>query len=169
MFEIGSYMVYGTNGVCRVTDICVSPFDKHDSRRYYVLKPVSGPSEAVIYTPVDNDRVPMRALLSREETEALLGRLPSIPKLLVEVEKMRREIYRAVMNAADPDSYIALIKTVKERRSEFAGTTRRLPDFESEYDSTARRHLFTELSVVLGIPMEKIEEHIRKKADVAAV
>ncbi len=169
MFEIGSYMVYGTNGVCRVTDIGTSPFDKRDSRIYYVLKPLSGTGEAVIYTPVDNERVPMRPLLSRAETEAFLDRIPMIPKLLVAVEKMRREIYRAAMSAADPDAYISLIKTVRERRDEFSRTARRLPEFESEYDSMARRHLFTELSVVLGVPRSEIGEYIRERADIAAV
>ena len=39
MFSVGDYMIYGINGVCLVEDICASPFDKKDTRSFYMLKP----------------------------------------------------------------------------------------------------------------------------------
>ena len=156
MFKVGDHVVYGTNGVCLVTEVCSSPFDKRDTRTYYVLKPVSGPAAAVIYTPVDNDRVPMRALLSSEEVGALLSRLTAIPELTIPYEKARREAYRTAIITGDPEAYVAVIKTIGVRRAEFSGTQRRLPEFEIEYDGIARRHLYTELSLVLGRTPEEI-------------
>ena len=156
MFKVGDHMVYGTNGVCLVSDVCPSPFDKKDPRIYYVLKPVSGPAAAVIYTPVDNDRVPMRALMTAPEGESLLARVSEIPSLAVTNEKARRETYRAAITTGDPEAYVAVIKTIGGRRADFAGTQRRLPEFEMEYDGVARRHLYTELSLVLGRTLEEI-------------
>ena len=169
MFEIGEHIVYGTNGVCLVTDICPSPFDKRDERMYYVLKPISGPVAAVIYTPVDNDRVPMRRLLSAEQIEGLLSRIPSIPPLSIAVEKTRRDTYRAAMSAADPDVYVSLIKTVLDHRAEIAITGRRLPDFEIEYDTLAKRHLYTEISVILGLSMDEMDAYIAKYIEASEV
>ncbi len=156
MFKIGEHMVYGTNGVCLVTDVGPSPFDKQDSRTYYILKPICGPRTAVIYTPVDNDRVPMRPLLSSDEGHSLLSRLSSIPSLVVENEKTRREIYRSAVATGDLDAYVAVIKTIRDRRQSFVGTQRRLPEFEIEYDGIARRHLCAELALVLGCSAEEI-------------
>lgn len=160
MYQIGDHIVYGISGVCLVADICASPFDKRDARTYYVLKPLGGPSSSVIYTPVDNDRVPMRALLSREEVLAFLSRLAAIPCLSIPSEKGRREAYRAAIVAGRPESYLAVIKAIGGRRTAFHGTQRRLPEFEMEYEGIARRYLYTELSIVLGRPFEEMEAYV---------
>ncbi len=165
MFATGDYMVYGTNGVCRVDSVCPSPFDKKDTRLYYVLKPLRGNGEALIYTPVDNDKVLMRPLVGRETAEALFEKIPDIPCLLVEPEKARREIYRSAMGSGELEAYVALIKTVYQRRSDLQGTQRRLPDFETEYDLAARRHLYTELSVALDLPFEGMEAYIANRVE----
>ena len=160
MFKIGDYVVYGTSGVCQITDLCRSPFDRCDSRTFYVLRPISGSGAALIYTPVDNDRVPMRPLLAVEEAEALIDRIAMIPCLPIGEERARREIYRTAIAEAHPEAYVAVIKTICARRRDFQGTQRRLPDFELQCESTARRHLFTELSVVLGKAINEIEDYL---------
>ncbi len=165
MFSIGDYMVYGTNGVCRVDAVCPSPFDKKDTRLYYVLKPLRGTGQAMIYTPVENDRVPMRPIIGKNEAEAIFDRIPEIPCLCVSVEKERREVYRAALVSGKIEAYIALLKTIYRRRRELSGMQRRLPDFETEYDMQARRNLYTELSVVLDLPFEGMETYIRERAE----
>jgi len=168
MFKIGDHMVYGTNGVCRITDVCPSPFDKNDTRTYYVLKPVTGPAESLIYTPVDNDRIPMRSLMSEAEVEGLIARIPSIPHLPIPTEKARRDTYRAALFAGHPESYVAVIKTIWGRRAELSGLGRRLPEFEIECDGLARRHLYTELSVVLGRPFDEMEGYLTERIEAIA-
>jgi CarD family transcriptional regulator len=162
MFKVGDHVVYGTNGVCLVTDVCPSPFDKKDTRTYYVLKPVSGPAAAVIYTPVDNDRVPMRALVTAGEAAALLTALADLPPLRILTEKSRRETYRTTVAAGELVGYVSLIKAVCLRRREFHGTQRRLPDFEMEYEGIAKRHLVTELSLVLDCPVAEIADAVNR-------
>ena len=169
MFKIGDHIVYGTNGVCLVTDICSSPFDKKDTRTYYVLKPISGHAESVIYTPVDNERVPMRPLMSIGEVEELFSRMHAIPHLPIPNEKGRREVYRTAIAAGCPDSYIAVIKTILGRRTELSGMGRRLPEFEIECDGLARRHLYTELSVVLDRPIGEMEAYVFERLGSEAV
>ena len=43
MFEIGEHIVYGINGICRVESIGPSPYDKNDTRTFYLLIPVNNP------------------------------------------------------------------------------------------------------------------------------
>ena len=74
MFQIGDYIVYGTSGVCRVEKI--GPVDLPDvskDKLYYTLSPVRNPG-GHIYTPVDNQRVVMRPILTEDETEQLIDR-----------------------------------------------------------------------------------------------
>lgn len=77
MFQIGDKIVYGNTGVCTVeeiTTVSMSGVDKN--RLYYVLKPLY--QDGIIRTPVDNDKVFMRPVISRQEAEALVDMIPSI-------------------------------------------------------------------------------------------
>ena len=127
MFEIGEYIVYGTSGICRVEEICSSPYDKKDPRTYYLLIPSHNPMGSTIYTPVDNERVPMRRLMTREEIDALICAMPEIELVQVPVEKQRREIYRTTIGALRPEGYVSVIKTVQRRREELSAARKHFP------------------------------------------
>jgi CarD family transcriptional regulator len=156
MFNVGDLLFYGTNGVCRVSEICSSPFDPADTRSFYKLSPIVGNSTLVIFTPVNNTQVIMRPLISKEEAESLVARLPEIERVAVAVEKHRKEAYRETIREGDPEGYVKIIKTVRERRELFRRTRRRVPDLDNDFEFTARTCLYGELSTVLGISREEI-------------
>lgn len=76
MFEKGDLILYETAGVCRIEEISRLEFLKND-RVYYSLVPVFE-KDSVIYVPVDNEKVKMRPIMSREEAEAFIEQLPAI-------------------------------------------------------------------------------------------
>ena len=77
MFQAGELLVYGSTGVCRVEEITELDHTVRDrGRRYYVLKPLW--QDGVIYAPVDSEKVPMRPVMSREEADTLIDRMPGI-------------------------------------------------------------------------------------------
>ena len=160
MFEIGELMVYGTSGVCRVKDIGPSPFNKDDAGLYYVLEPVNDSSNFVIYSPVDNQNVVMRRLLTAEKVRGILDALAEIELIEVPAEKRRRDVYRDTLQTADPWEYMRLIKTVIHRREEFRRTRRRLPDVDNDSEHTARKCIYDEFSTVLGVCREEINDLI---------
>ncbi len=160
MFEIGDLIMYGTNGVCRVTGYCRSPFDANDERDYYVLKPEKDQSNLVIYTPVKNDNVVMRPLLSTEGARELLDSINDIEEIKVENEKSRREAYREALHTADPVNYVRIVKAVRRRREEFSRTRRRLPDLDIDFEHSAYSCLIGELSEVLGLTRDEVDERI---------
>lgn len=156
MFQIGDLLFYGTNGVCRVSEICSSPFDSTDTRSFYKLTPISEHSTLVIFTPIDNDRVVMRPLISKEEAEALIARLGEIEKVAVAVEKYRKDAYREAIREGAPEGFVKILKTVRARREVFRKTRRRVPDLDNDFEFTAKNCLYGELCTVLGIPREEI-------------
>ena len=160
MFQVGEHIVYGINGICRVAEIGPSPYDKEDTRTFYLLIPVNNPMRSTIYTPVDNDRVPMRRLMTREEIEALIAAMPEIETLTVPVEKQRREIYRAVIGELDPQGYVKVIKTVRRRRAELTAAHKHFPVTDLEYGRLAKHLLCSECAHVLGISEEDVDHYI---------
>lgn len=160
MFAVGDYMMYGKSGVCKVTDICRSPFDEKDERTYYVLRPVYG-APAIIYIPVDNDKIAFRPLMKADDAHALIKKIPEIEALTVENEKMRREVYKGAVSGLHPEGFVSVIKTVYGRRQTLASARRHITEADSEYESFAKRALYCELSIVLGIPYENVEGYIK--------
>ena len=156
MYNIGDLLFYGTNGVCRVSEICASPFDSNDTRSFYKLTPIAENTTLVIYTPVDNTQVVMRALISKEEAQALLARIGSIEQVAVAVEKHRKDAYRETIREGNPEGYVKIIKTVRARREMFKRTRRRVPDMDNDFEHTSKTCLYGELSTVLGISREEI-------------
>ena len=160
MFEIGEYIVYGINGICRVEDVGPSPYDKTDPRTYYLLVPRNNPMSSTIYTPVDNDRVPMRRLMTKEEIEALVAAIPGIELLTVPVEKQRRELYKTVIGALEPRGFVQIIKTVEHRRAELTAAHKHFPVTDLEYGRLARQLLCSECAHVLGLSEEEADRYI---------
>ena len=165
MFEIGEHIVYGTSGICRVEEICPSPYDKNDTRTFYLLIPVHNPMGSTIYTPVDNDRVPMRALMTLEEIKALLAAIPKIGVLSVPIEKQRREIYRTVIGALRPEGYVQIIKTVRQRRAELSAARKHVPVTDLDYGRLARQLLCSECAYVLGMTEAEADAYLAEYLD----
>lgn len=160
MFHVGEFIVYGINGICRVEEIGPSPYDKSDPRTYYKLIPLNNTMSSSIYTPVDNERVPMRRLMTREEIAALIRSIPGIETLSVPIEKQRREIYRATIGELLPEGYVRVIKTVRRRREELAAAHKHFPVTDLEYGRLAKHLLHSECAHVLGLSENEIEDYI---------
>ena len=97
MFNIGEVIVYGNSGVYCVCEYCKSPVDKHDDRQFYLLRPLHESSSNIIMTPVDNDRVMMRNIISEDEAYELIDKIPYIDTIVVENEKYRKDKYKEAM------------------------------------------------------------------------
>ncbi len=163
MFEVGEHIVYGINGICRVEEICASPYDATDTRTYYLLVPVHNPMGSTIYTPVNNERVPMRRLMTAEEIHALIDAMPEIETLTVPAEKQRREIYRTTIGELKPEGYVSVIKTVYRRREELTAARKHFPVSDLEYGRLAKHLLYSECAHVLGLEEDSIESYIEER------
>ena len=89
MFEIGDFIVYGNNGICEVKDVTtISMQNAPKDRLYYLLSPLHR-KESKIFTPVDSGKTVMRAVLTKEEANALIDDIPEIEELWVSNDKLR--------------------------------------------------------------------------------
>lgn len=154
MFEKGEMVYYGTAGVCRVGDICKSPFDKSDDRIYYVLEPSDFSVGTIIYAPAEGGKVLLRPLMTESEVNGLISAMAQIPPIEVANEKHRRDEYRRALRDGTPYDLARLIKTVYERRKKAVKTQKRLAETDAEFDKNARRALTGEISYVLGVSAE---------------
>lgn len=163
MFAVGDRVVYGYEGVFCVSEYTTSPIDKNDERVFYVLRPTFGSGNSMIVTPSEGGVTSIRAVISREEAEAIINRIGEIGEVVVDKERNRREVYREVMGRCCAEACISIIKTVRTRRREFLAQKRRLAETDTDFESRARHCLFCELAAAMNISISEAEQIVMLK------
>lgn len=163
MFEKGGYIVYGTTGVCEVEDI-TSPDMKGvaGNRLYYVLSPCFQKGNR-IFTPVDSDKVPIRAVMTKEEAFGLVDEIPAIEELWEKDDKVREKKYKEAIRSCDPREWIRIIKTSYLRQEERRAQGKKATTVDERYFHSAEEHLYSELAVSLNMPKEDVKTYIKER------
>ena len=160
MFEKDQLIMCGGHGVCRVVNITGNPIDKLDKvRKYYVLEPVFEKGSTV-YTPVDNDKVIMRRIMSKEEAEDLVGRITTIETVWIQEEKSREQMYKEAIRTYDCQSLVQIIKTLYQRKQNRLKEGKKVLSSDEQYLHKAEELLYSEMSLALSIPKEEVEAYI---------
>ena len=160
MFEIGEYIVYGNTGVCRVEEVTKMPVPgTRDDKLYYALEPVYRKG-CRVFTPVDNQKVKMRPVLTPQEADDLIGRIKEIDILWVKDEKNREQIYKDAIRTCNCEELVKIIKTLYLRKEKRLAAGKKVTSSDAKYLHLAEESLYGELSVVMGIPKNEMESFI---------
>ena len=92
MFEKGEYIIYGSNGVCEVQDY-MSAAGESDNRTYYVLAPMRYRG-STIFSPVDNQKVLMRKVMTKEEAREFLRDIPEYEDMEIRESRTQEQQYK---------------------------------------------------------------------------
>lgn len=164
MFRKDEYVFYESGGICKISDIQISPLSGMPAdREYYVMQSVHD-RNGVMYIPVDNDKVFLRKLLDCAAAERLIEQIPSIEAIDEPNAKMLRAKYLDAMRAHDPVEWVRIIKTVY-RRMTVEGRAQRLSETERSLCDTAKRYLYTELALALGCDEKEMEQYIIERIE----
>ena len=164
MFSAGEKIVYGSNGVMEIVDIREEAIGdvKHE---YYVLRELNSTSSSQTFVPRANKKLveSMRPLLTKDEVMDIIKRIKDIPEVKWQKDnRVRSEYFRSIIESGDREGIVALIKTVYEngkKRSE-EGKKNYLAD--ENFMRKAERLLYSEFSVVLGIPENEVQKFIEE-------
>lgn len=163
MFQVGESVVYGGNGICEIREISTidMPGIPKD-RLYYVLSP-SADVKKTVYVPVENPKLVIRRLMSKEDAMALIEETPQIETIVVSNEKLREETYKGCMKTCESKEWVRIIKTIYERKQERLHKGKKITAIDERYMKMAEDHLYSELSAVLDIPKNDVPAFIGEK------
>lgn len=165
-FSKNEHVFHESGGVCKISDIQMAPLDgMPKDRTYYIMQPVHDPN-SVIYVPTDSDVIFVRSLLDRNEAEALLSEIDRIELIDEQNAKVLRTKYIDAMRTHLPREWIRVIKTVTARMRTLALRSQRISETERSYYETAKRHLCTEFSLVLGLEPFAVEDLLLQKTPI---
>lgn len=164
MFQPGDLVVYNTTGVCRVEAITKPNMTGADrNKEYYQLKPLQ--QDGVIYTPVDNPKVSIRPVISREEAEKLIDLIPTIQAEACRAPTLQAlaQHYQEAVHSNDCRDLIEMMMSIYAKRQQAEAQKRRLGLVDERFMKQAERLLHGELSAALGIPFEEIPAYIARR------
>ena len=164
MYKIGSIVVYGTEGLCKICDITERTFGK-ETMEYYVLAPVENGAET-IFVPKNNEKIlkRMRPILSRERATELLEAPPSELGKWVENDRERQQMYKHVLLCGSSEDLLRMTRALYLHQIELLERGRKLHAADERFLKEAEKMLFEELAYVFDITVaEVLPLIIRKK------
>ena len=163
MYKIGSIVVYGTEGLCKICDITERTFGKETSE-YYVLSPLSNEAETV-FVPKNNEKVlkRMRPILSKERASELLEAAPSEYGEWVENDRERQQMYKQILLCGSSEDLLMMTRALYLHQIELLERGRKLHAADYRFLKDAEKMLFEELAYVYNITVAEVLPLITRK------
>lgn len=167
MFEVGSTVLYGSDGVCKIQDITHKEVGGV-SGDYYVLEPIYQ-KKSTVFVPLDNERLigRMRCILSSDELLDLINTMSDEPLMWIEDESERKTAYRDVIARGDCTELMRLVKTLYLHREKQLERGKKLHACDDRFLKTAEKMINDEFALVLKIEPDQvpayISDHIESK------
>ena len=158
MFKINDYIMYGSTGVCQVTDIRKSESGDDDTI-FYILQPVYT-ANMKIKTPVDNTKVTMRPVLTKEEVLALIATMPDQETCWIQDQKERTTTYKAALKSRNNEDLIKIVKTLYEEKHV---AIKKITKTDEDLMNTAEKQLYEEFAIALNIPITEVIPFIHEQ------
>ena len=167
MYQIGELILYGGTGVCRVTEVVAKRFSRTEPEKlYYVLKPLY--SAGTITTPVENDKVFTRPVISRDEAMALIDTIPSIHAEAYHNSNLQQleNHYRTELESHDCVDLLRLTMSTYQKKVEREKAKLKFGAVDRRYMERAENLLFGELAVALDIDRDSVQRFIEERLQI---
>ena len=155
MFKVDDYIMYGRTGVCKVIDITNEKFINGEERKYYVLSPIHNNNNTIIKIPLDNTKVPMRKIISKEDVTSLINDMSNMEELWIEDEKKRSNEFKTMLKSGKCED---LIKLISNKRH-----SKKLNKADKEIIKEAERLVNEEFAIILNISPKEVNSYISSK------
>ena len=163
MFKIDDVVLYGSNGVCRITDITEREFCGRRGR-YYELEPVFDRS-CTFYVDVDNDQAVsrLRPLLTPDGVERMISAMPEAAEQWEDNPKQRRARFSQIISRGDRMELIGMIKALHFHQLRQQASGKKLNMSDEQSLRLAERIIHQEIALSLHILPEQVVPYITSR------
>lgn len=167
MYQAGDLILYGSTGVCRVTEIVAKKLSRTEPERmYYILTPLY--QAGTITTPVDNSKVFTRPVITRQEALDLIDQIPGIQAEAYHNQNLQKleNHYKTAMESHDCLDLLRLTMSTYQKKKEREEAKLKFGAVDRRYMERAEALLFGELAVALDIARDAVETFIQERLGV---
>ena len=163
MYQKGSYVVYGIQGVCRIIGTETQNVNRKNVE-YLVLESVEK-TELRYYLPTQNAAAmgKLKAVLSAEELCRVLNSEEVHQDCWIPEENLRKQHYRDLISGGDRQSIMQMLHNLYRHRQQQAETGRKFHQCDDNFLRDAERLLSREVALVMDFTREEALEYLRKE------
>lgn len=151
MYAAGDYIILEKDGIWQVSELETDT--KSGEVLHYILKSPKEPDNTKNIKA--DSKMLLRKVISKDDLTDILSRIPYIRTIQAPNNKIREELYETAMAAYDELEWIRVIKTAYLRKEE----GKQMP-FEEKYSRQSKNYFHLEISVIMDIPFDKVEDYI---------
>lgn len=157
MFNINDTILYGTEGICKITEITSKKFG-NKSMEYYVLKPMYNNSNSTVYVPTSNSKLidKMRPISSPEEINTIINNISNEDCIWISDENTRKNKYTEIISKGNQKILMILIKTLYLHQEDQKAIGKTLHMSDKNFLKVAEKLLYDEFAHVLNIKPEQV-------------
>lgn len=161
MISIGQTVVYGTEGVCIVSEIRKMKIGR-ETAQYYVLRPIYR-ENATVFVPLNNAALcaKMRPALTKNEIETVLSGLAQEDTPWIDDPAQRKESFQKILLSDDRRSQLHMVRLLYRHRRKLQELGKRLRMSDEQFLRDAEKLINDELSYALGIERVEVPAYIR--------
>lgn len=148
MFKVNDYVKY-KNDVCVISNI-----KEIRGFNYYTLAPIQDTS-LIVNLPVDTNLV--KPLIEYNDAIKMIDDLPNLSVLNMTNDKALEQSYRKLLLSDETIDLFTIVKTAFLRNKKRNDSGRKLGSVDSHYYEEACKKLLLELSIVMHLDEDKIE------------
>jgi len=159
MFKINDYIMYGTTGVCQVSDITKEAIGDFKLKEYYVLTPIYT-NNTIIKVPIDNNKIPMRKIMSKEDISNIIKVISNKDSLWVMDERKRGEAFKSILKSGECEELMTLVKSIYECKNNKNKTGTKVSKNDIEIMQMAEKLINEEFATILNISVDEVPSYI---------
>ena len=164
-FEVGQYVVYGTNGICIVDSIERMSFTAGaPEEMYYVLRQHKH-SETCFFVPLKNESLlsKMREPMRREDIEDILMGLSDDDVQWVTDRRARGDYFKSILSEGVSGRLLNMIRCIYEKKRQLARQGKKLSVTDTTTLRSAEKLVEEEFAWALDMTPQEVPAFIRKR------
>lgn len=158
MFKKGDLILYSVHGICKVDDICERTIS-YMKKSYYILHPIND-NNLSISTPVDNYKVKILELLTKEQAEEVLESFKNPGKEWIEIDRERSEIYNDIIKSGNRNEIIKIVNTLMRVKIDLEKEGKKFHEKDKKMMLDIQNILFSELAFSLNMESDEVAKKV---------
>ena len=163
MYQVGNYVVYGIQGVCKVAGTETRK-GKEKVTEYLILESVEK-ADLRYYIPTNNETAmgKLQAVLQPQQMKTILASDEIRKDCWIPEENQRKQYYRDLISHGDRISILQMIYSLYKHKHHQLETGRKFHQCDDIFLRDAERLLCREIALVMEMSHEEALEYLRNE------